>query len=112
MAEDGYPSIRALAKAIGVDHTRTARLLQLLELPADVLAALQENSANVHIRGHFTKRRLRQMATKSRCEADGSPLGVLVRKRKGPKFREFNLGYASDAEHLLEPSLESLGLSA
>jgi hypothetical protein len=67
MQEGGYQSIRALAEAISEDHSRIARLLKVLELPADVLAALREHSADVHVRGHLTERRLRRMATKTCC---------------------------------------------
>jgi hypothetical protein len=112
MAEGGYASIRPLAQAIGEHRSHSAGLPEILGPPADALAALREHSVHVHVRGHFTGRRLRQVADKGRCEADGSPLGILMRKRKGPKFREINFGYASDAELLLEPSLESIGRSA
>jgi len=67
MEEGGYQSIRALAEAIGEDHSRIARLLKVLALPAGARAALREHSANVHVRGHLTERRLRQMATKTCC---------------------------------------------
>jgi hypothetical protein len=59
MQEKGYRSIRALAKAVGEDHSRVARVLKVLELPETVLAKLQKHSNNARIRAYFTERRLR-----------------------------------------------------
>ncbi len=64
MADNDYRSIRALARATGEDHSRIARVLQVLELPEGVLAALREHSADARVRAHFTEKRLRQMVTK------------------------------------------------
>lgn len=68
MQENGYRSIRALARATGEDHSRIARVLKVLEVPDGVLAVLREHSANARVRAHFTEKRLRQMATKKRGE--------------------------------------------
>ena len=59
MEERGYRSIRALAKAVGEDHSRVARVLKILDLPEAVLAALKEHSNNARVRAHFTEKRLR-----------------------------------------------------
>ena len=39
MSQQGFKSIRALAWAIREDHSRVARVLQILKLPERVLAA-------------------------------------------------------------------------
>jgi hypothetical protein len=69
MRDEGYRSVRALAKATGEDHSRIARVLKVLELPEGVLAALRDHAANARVRTHFTEKRLRQMVTKKRSEA-------------------------------------------
>ncbi|MFQ5878301.1 MAG: hypothetical protein ACE5JH_11575 [Acidobacteriota bacterium] len=69
MEEKGYRSIRALAKAVGEDHSRIARVLKVLDLPERVLDALREHSDVVRVRAHFTEKRLRQMVMKKRGEA-------------------------------------------
>lgn len=69
MRENGYRSIRALARAIGEDHSRIARVFKVLDLPGGVLAALRDRSDDVRIRAHFTEKRLRHMVTKGRSEA-------------------------------------------
>lgn len=69
MQENGYRSIRALARAIGEDHSRIARVLKVLHLPEGVLVALRDHSQDVRFRAHFTEKRLRQMVTRSRSEA-------------------------------------------
>jgi ParB-like chromosome segregation protein Spo0J len=61
MQEQGFRSIRALARAIGEDHSRIARILKVLELPQSALEALQRDSDNARLRAHFTERRLRQL---------------------------------------------------
>jgi hypothetical protein len=68
MRENGYRSVRALARATGEDHSRLARVLKVLELPEGVLAALREHSANARVRAHFTEKRLREMVAKKRSE--------------------------------------------
>jgi hypothetical protein len=68
MEEKGYRSIRALARAIGEDHSRLARVLKVLDLPEAVLAALREHTDDVRVRAHFTEKRLRQLAAKKPCE--------------------------------------------
>jgi len=68
MEEKGYRSIRALAKAIGEDHSRIARVLKALDLPEAVLAALREHAGDVRVRAHFTEKRLRQLAAKGSGE--------------------------------------------
>jgi hypothetical protein len=69
MQENGYHSIRALARATGEDHSRLARVLKVLKLPEGVLAALREHSGNAQVRAYFTEKRLRQMVAKKRSEA-------------------------------------------
>lgn len=69
MRENGYRSIRALARATGEDHSRLARVLKILELPEGVLAALRKHAGNARVRAYFTEKRLRQMVTKKRSEA-------------------------------------------
>ena len=69
MQENGYRTIRALARAAGEDHSRIARVLKVLELPEGVLAALREHSANARVWAYFTEKRLRQMVTNKRSEA-------------------------------------------
>ena len=69
MQEQGSRSVRGLAKAIGEDHSRIARILKVLQLPEHVLAALRDRSGHARVRAHFTEKRLRQMVTKDRGEA-------------------------------------------
>ena len=64
MEEKGYPSICALARAIGQDHSRLARVLKVLDLPESVLAALREHAGDVRVQAYFTEKRLRRMAAK------------------------------------------------
>ena len=68
MQENGYRSIRALARAIGEDHSRIARVLKVLDLPEGVLAALRDHSEHVCVRAHFTEKRLRHLTMKKRSE--------------------------------------------
>ncbi|MFQ5550437.1 MAG: hypothetical protein ACE5FJ_04275, partial [Gemmatimonadales bacterium] len=68
MQENGYRSIRALARATGEDHSRLARVLRVRELPERVLAARRDHSDNARVRGYFTEKRLRQMVAKKRSE--------------------------------------------
>jgi predicted transcriptional regulator len=68
MEEKGYRSIRALARVVGEDHSRLARVLKVLDLPEAVLVALREHGEDVRIRAHFTEKRLRQMAAKQLSE--------------------------------------------
>jgi hypothetical protein len=69
MREEGYRSVRALAMVTGEDHSRIARVLNVLELPEGVLASLREHAGNARVRACFTKKRLRQMVAKKRSEA-------------------------------------------
>jgi len=68
MRENGYRSIRALARATGEDHSRMARVLRVSKLPEAVLAALREHAGNARVRAYFTEKRLRQMVAKKRTE--------------------------------------------
>jgi hypothetical protein len=68
MRENGYRSIRALARANGEDHSRIARVLKVLHLPEGVLIALRNHSQDVRVRAHFTEKHLRYLATKKRSE--------------------------------------------
>lgn len=68
MHEGGYRSVRALARALGEDHSRVARLLKVLDLPESALEVLRCRSADARVRAHFTEKRLRQVA-KGRDEA-------------------------------------------
>jgi hypothetical protein len=67
--ESGSQSIRALARAIGGDHSRIARVLKVTELPERVLAALQEHASHPRVRAHFTEKRLRQMVQQDQGQA-------------------------------------------
>jgi ParB-like chromosome segregation protein Spo0J len=69
IAHHGFRSIRALAKAVGKDHSRVARILKILELPPSALEALQRNSDNARLRARFTEQRLRRMVMQDRPEA-------------------------------------------
>jgi hypothetical protein len=69
MEQKGYRSVRALARAIGEDHSRIARSLKVLDLPAGILATLRGHSDDVRVRTHFTEKRLRQLVgSRSRSE--------------------------------------------
>ncbi|MBI4231217.1 MAG: hypothetical protein HY608_10315 [Planctomycetes bacterium] len=59
MAEGHHHSIRSLARALGEDHPRVTRVLSLLGLPAEVVAALRERSGDHRVRAYFTEKRLR-----------------------------------------------------
>lgn len=65
MEEKGYRSIRALARAVGEDHSRLARVLKVLELPKAAMAALREHAGDVRLRAHFTEKRLRRLAKRN-----------------------------------------------
>lgn len=69
IAQQGFRSIRALARAVGEDHSRIAKVLKILELPQTALEALRRNSDNVCLRAYFTERRLRQLVRKRSDEA-------------------------------------------
>jgi len=69
MQKQGCRSIRALARAIGEDHSRIARILKVLELPPSALEALRRNSDNVRLRMRFTERRLLQLMRRRLGEA-------------------------------------------
>ena len=70
MSHQGFKSIRALAWAIKEDHSRVARVLQILKLPERVLAALRAHADHPHDRAHFTEKRLRQLVRENRPEAE------------------------------------------
>jgi len=55
MQEKGYKSIRELARAVGEDHSRVARVLKVLDLPEAVLAELRKHSTNA--RNRFSRRK-------------------------------------------------------
>jgi len=67
--EQGFRSIRDLARAIGEDHSRIARVLKVLELPERVLAALRVHATHPRVRAHFTEKRLRQLVRRDQGEA-------------------------------------------
>lgn len=69
LSQQGFKSIRALALAIREDHSRVARILQILKLPERVLAALRAHADHPRIRAHFTEKRLRQLVRQNRAEA-------------------------------------------
>lgn len=69
MSHQGFKSIRALAWALKEDHSRVARVLQILKLPESVLAALRTHAGHPHVRAHFTEKRLRQLVKENRPEA-------------------------------------------
>ncbi|MBN1443989.1 MAG: hypothetical protein JXA90_14865 [Planctomycetes bacterium] len=60
--EGGYRSIRGLARALGEDHSRIARLLKVVDLPESALELLRRHSADTRVRARFSEKRLRQMA--------------------------------------------------
>ncbi len=68
MSHQGFQSIRALAWALKEDHSRIARVLQILKLPESVLAALRAHANHPRVRAHFTEKRLRQFVRKNRPE--------------------------------------------
>ena len=61
MSHQGFKSIRALAWALKEDHSRIARILQILKLPERVLATLRAHAGHPRVRTHFTEKRLRQL---------------------------------------------------
>ena len=69
MSHQGFKSIRALAWALREDHSRVARVLQILKLPERVLAALRAHADHPRIRAHFTEMRLRQLVQQAPGEA-------------------------------------------
>ncbi len=69
MQEQNSRNIRALARAIGEDHSRIARILKILELPERALAVLQEHASHPRVRAYFTEKRLRQLVRQNRGEA-------------------------------------------
>ena len=68
IAQQRFRSIRALAKAIGADHSRIAKVLTVQDLPEGVLATLRAHADHASIRAHFTERRLRQLVKENRDE--------------------------------------------
>ena len=70
MSHQGFKSIRSLAWALKEDHSRVARVLQILKLPERVLAALRANAGHPRVRAHFTEKRLRQLVRDKRPEAE------------------------------------------
>jgi hypothetical protein len=68
MSQQGFKSIRALAWALREDHSRVARVLQILKLPEQVLATLRVHAGHLRIRAHFTEKRLRQLVKENRSE--------------------------------------------
>ncbi len=68
IAQQGFRSIRALAKATGEDHSRIAKVLKVLELPQSALEVLRRNSDNARLRARFTERRLRQLVRQDQRE--------------------------------------------
>jgi hypothetical protein len=84
MQAQGALSIRALARAIGEDHSRMARVLKVLELPERVLAALRAHADHARIRVHFTERHLRQLVMEKREEpAILHEIEQILRGRRG-----------------------------
>ena len=69
MQAQGSQSIRVLARAIGEDHSRMARVLKVLELPERVLVALRDHTGHPRVRAHFTEKRLRQLVQQAPGEA-------------------------------------------
>jgi hypothetical protein len=69
IAQQGFRSIRALARATGENHSRLAKVLKILELPPGALEALKRNSDSARIRARFTERRLRELVRQDQCEA-------------------------------------------
>ncbi len=70
MSHQGFKSIRALAWALKEDHSRVARVLQILKLPERVLAALRAHADHPRVRAHFTEKRLRRLVKKNRAEVE------------------------------------------
>ena len=69
MSHQGFKSIRALAWALKEDHSRVARVLQILKLPEPVLAALRAHADHPRVRARFTEKHLRQMVKQNVGEA-------------------------------------------
>ena len=93
MQEQGARSIRALAKAIGEDHSRVARILKVLELPQSALEALRRNAHNARLRAHFTERRLRKLVRENQPET-----AILHEIEHVTRQRELLGGFASTDE--------------
>ena len=72
MSQQGFKSIRALALAIREDHSRVARVLQILKLPETALAALRARTLHPRVRARFTEKRLRQLVRENPGEAVGT----------------------------------------
>ena len=70
LSQQGIKSIRVLASALQEDHSRVARVLQILKLPERVLAALRAHAGHPRIRAHFTEKRLRQLVKERWPEAE------------------------------------------
>ena len=70
MSHQGFKSIRALAWALKEDHSRVARVLQILKLSERVLAALRIHAGHPRILAHFTEKRLRQLVKENRPEVE------------------------------------------
>ena len=70
MSHQGFKSIRALAWALKEDHSRVARVLQILKLPEPVLAVLRTHAGHPRVRAHFTEKRLRQLVRENQPEAE------------------------------------------
>lgn len=68
IAQQGFRSIRAFARATGGNHSRIAKILKILELPQSVLEALRRNADNARLRNRFTERRLRELVKENRSE--------------------------------------------
>lgn len=68
IAQRGFRSIRALARTLGEDHSRMAKVLAVRGLPERVLAALHVNADHARIRARFTERYLRQLVREQRDE--------------------------------------------
>ena len=70
MSHQGFKSIRALAWALKEDHSRVARVLQILRLPERVLAALRAHAGHPRVRAYFTEKQLRQLLRENRPETE------------------------------------------
>jgi hypothetical protein len=84
LQEQGFRSIRTLARTIGEDHSRVARLLKILELPERVLSTLQTYADHTLIRAYFTEKWLRELVRQNQSEA--AILHEIERILQGPRL--------------------------
>lgn len=112
MQEQGHQSIRAFARAIGEDHSRIARILTILELPAHVLTRLQTHADHARIRAHFTEKRLRELVRQNQNEAAIlREIEMVLQEPRQMKFGSRSCRAELDALHLAAANRSVLSCS-